>query len=1604
MPEIEIPEFGVAITGMAARFPGAHTIDEYWKNLCAGVESVSFFSDDEIDPSVNRELLKDSKYVRARGILDNIDKFDASFFGFSTREAETMDPQQRVFLELGWEALENAGYDPDRFKKPIGVYAGMNNNTYYQNNVLTRRDRIDMVGDFQAMLLNEKDFLTTRLSYKLNLKGPSLNIYTACSTSLVAVCSAFEALLTYQCDMALAGGVSIIVPQKTGYVYNEGAILSADGHCRPFDSSSSGTTFGCGAGLVVLRRIEDALRDGDQIYAIIKGVGVNNDGGDKVSFTAPSVQGQAGAIAAALAQSEVPAETITYIETHGTATPLGDPIEIEALNQAFGATTSKKQFCAIGSVKGNFGHLVHAAGIAGLIKTVLSLKKGMIPPTIHYKNPNPQINFEQTPFFVNASLRPWQTQGFPRRAGVSSFGVGGTNAHVILEEAPATVNHKNSGTINLLPISARTPTALDAATENLQKALLQGGDLTDIAFTLQNGRRQFNHRRVVVGKACKEVSDILQSMDPRFITTGQTDATDRDVAFLFPGQGSQYYRMGASLYEQEPAFRSTVDQCADLLKKPMGIDIRDILFNSKRTPEDAAAILGQTQYTQPALFTIEYALAQLWMSWNIVPVAMLGHSIGEFVAACIAGIFSLTDALMLVATRGKMMQEMPKGTMLSVRTEAAKLEPLLPATVNIAAINSPANCVAAGPSEAIGHLEKILERQNIPCKPLHTSHAFHSSMMDPIIEPFLTIVRSITLTKPSIPIVSSATGVLLTDNQAIDPEYWAKHLRATVKFSPAITELWKNQDLILLEVGPRAVATTLAKQNVRDQKKRTAIASLGDSGQEAVEYPSLYKAIGSLWIHGKAIQWKKLYPEEKPQRVALPTYPFERKSYWIEPGMPAAGLPSGLAPLTLTIPQIQGDPMPNPPVITGAPSRKDRLLAQVRELFETTSGEDLPPDNNLSFFEIGFDSLALTQAAMAVKQKFKVNIAFRQLSEEFSTINSLVSHLDNELPAESIPQVAMSNSSLQGPVSTPTTMQIPGTMAAGTATGAIQQVIAQQLQLMQHQLEMLGMPPLVAGGAQTTVQTPITPSPSAPQTDQVQEQDTAKAFVGPALRITKTQSDFLTPRQSKHLQDLIKRYCAHTAGSKKFTQQYRKTLADPRAASGFTPKHKEFVYPIVVNRSLGCRLWDIDGNEYIDMLNGFGSNFFGYRAPFVIDALRTQLDQGIEIGPQHPLAGELSVMLTEFLGHDRVAFCNTGSEAVLGCMRIARTVTGRDKIAMFVGAYHGIFDEVIVKGTKKLKSLPAAPGIQPGAVENILVLDYGTPETLEILKNRAHELAAILVEPVQSRLPELQPKEFLLELRKLTEQSETAFIVDEVVTGFRTCPGGAQEYFGFKADLASYGKVLGGGMNIGVIAGKSKYMDALDGGQWSFGDESIPEVGVTYFAGTFVRHPPVLAAAKAVVQHLKSEGPQLQQKVNERTTYFVNSLNRYCETTGVPLKLTHFASVVRVAFTEEVPYGELLFLHLREKGVHIWDHRPCFLTTAHTDQDIEFVINAFKESVKELRKGEFLPEEPNAAAALDASKPPHSDARLGRDREGNPAWFVPDPDRPGKYVPVERNI
>jgi acyl transferase domain-containing protein/SAM-dependent methyltransferase/acyl carrier protein len=880
----------IAIVGMRGRFPGADDLERYWANLAGGVESIARLEDEDLRAAgIPDEVAKLPGYVKASPLLREVDAFDAEFFGFSARDAALTDPQHRLFLETAWEALEDAGYDPSTYPGAIGVFGGCEQSTYlYQ--LYLNRDALGYLDGMQLMVTNDKDHLCTQVSYRLDLRGPSVVVQTTCSTSLVAVSLACESLQAGRCDMALAGGVTVRVPQRGGYLYTPGSILSPDGRCRPFDAEAQGTIVGSGVGIVVLKRLAAALADGDTIRAVILGVGINNDGSDKAGYTAPSFRGQAAAIRAAHAAGDVPADSIGYVEAHGTGTILGDPIELSALIEVFAAQTSRRGFCGIGSVKSNFGHLSCAAGVAGLIKTALMLERGAIPPTVHFRTPNPAIDFAASPFFVTTHLHPWPRNGAPRRAGVSSFGVGGTNAHLVVEEAPlAPPRPPGRRAHQLLVLSARGPEALDRAAERLADHLAAqpGLDLADVAFTLQAGRRAFPMRRALVVPAGDRDAAIAALRDPGGSVVERAGPA-RPVVFMFPGQGSQYPGMAADLYAGEPVVREAIDRCAALLAPRVGRDLRELLFPAAAAGESAAAALLNTQWAQPALLTVEYALARLWQSWGVEPAAMIGHSVGEYVAAVLAGVMSLADALRLIAVRGRLIASMPRGSMLAVMADPETVADQVGPELSLAAVNAPGYAVLSGPDAAIDRLESALAARGVAARRLHTSHAFHSAMMDPILAAFEAEVAATPLSPPSRPMVSTLTGGW-ADEAVAQPRYWSDQLRAAVRFADALRTVASpggpaGASPVFLEVGPGRALATFARLTAGGAGAEPAcLASLPGPGDGRAGAETLLQAAGRLWALGNPIDWAALHAPEPRRRVPLPTYPFERRSYWIGP-------------------------------------------------------------------------------------------------------------------------------------------------------------------------------------------------------------------------------------------------------------------------------------------------------------------------------------------------------------------------------------------------------------------------------------------------------------------------------------------------------------------------------------------------------------------------------------------------------------------------------------------------------------------------------------------------------------------------------------------------
>jgi acyl transferase domain-containing protein/NRPS condensation-like uncharacterized protein len=1005
--------YDIAIIGMDGRFPGARSPEEFWRNLKNGVETISFFSDDELEISPDSPILKNPAFVKAGGVLENIDLFDASFFNIPAPEAEWMDPQQRLFLECAWSAIENAGYNLQTYKGLMAVYAGVNTN-YYLLTRLAQLSDANTPNLFQLMLANEKDFLATRVSYKLNLQGESVTVQTSCSTSLVAVHMACQSLLSGQCDMALAGGVSVRVPQKTGYMYTEGMISSPDGHCRAFDSRAQGTLPGSGLGVVVLKLLGDALADGDNIHAVIKGSAINNDGRHKIGYTAPSIEGQTKVIARAQAMANVKADTITFVEAHGTGTALGDPIEVEALTRAFRQQTDKKGFCALGAVKSNVGHLDTAAGMAGLFKMVLALKNKMIPPTVHFEKPNPAIDFANSPFHINNTLQEWNAGLTPRRGAVSSFGIGGTNVHMILEESPGNSSEHTSRPNQILTLSAKTPTALEAMIRNVANHLEEFPDLNlaDVAYTLSVGRQAYRHKHFVITGNKKQAITALQSS--RLSTSTAVPEPDHApaIVFMFAGQGAQHINMAKELYETEPLFRRHVDSCVELAKGKLQKDLLSLLYPRQEQAEEATRLLAQPEFALPALFTIEYALAKLWISWGVHPRAMIGHSYGEYAAACLAGVFSLEQALGLVIGRGRLMQTLSPGAMTAVALSETEIRKFLAGRLSIASINSEKSSVVSGPADEIVKLEQSLDGNRIGYRRLEVPYAYHSELVEPIVAELSALIAGIPRQPPAIPFISNLTGTWIRPEEATDPGYWAKQMRQPVRFAAGLDVLDHDLHPIFIELGPNQTLTKAAKQHLGNSS--LVVPSLGRSQSRAADSSVLLQTLGQLWSAGVKIDWSEFYSHERRRRVALPAYPFERQRYWIETRTPVAAESNGHSRIVSVDETVSIEHSPAPAKSNGRhPIQRAGLLQEFvppRNAVENTLVEIWSDVLKLegigiedNFFDLNGDSLIATQILARVKAAFSENLSLRDVLSHLTIaeFSQIVETRIQEIPKES---------------------------------------------------------------------------------------------------------------------------------------------------------------------------------------------------------------------------------------------------------------------------------------------------------------------------------------------------------------------------------------------------------------------------------------------------------------------------------------------------------------------------------------------------------------------------------------------------------------------------
>ncbi|WP_423395908.1 amino acid adenylation domain-containing protein [Burkholderia sp. LMG 21824] len=1556
----------IAIVGMSCRFPGAaHDLDAYWRLLNDGVDAISEVPRErwDIDAYYDPDPEAPGRMVcRFGGFLDDVDQFDPAFFRITPREAAAMDPQQRLLLEVSHEALEHAGIPVDSLKgSRTGVFVGITTNDYAN---LQLRNGGGSGIDGYFFTGNPLNTAAGRISYGLGAQGPSMAIDTACSSSLTAIHTASQNLRSGECDLAIAGGVNLILSPDNSIAVSRTRALAPDGRCKTFDASADGFVRSEGCGALVLKRLSDALAAGDRVLAVLRGSAVNHDGASS-GFTAPNGRAQEAVIRQAL--GGLPAASIDYVEAHGTGTPLGDPVELQALATVFGAGRDEGRRLRVGSVKTNIGHTESAAGIAGVIKVVLSLNHDRLPAHLHFRQPSPLVQWDALPIEVCAEASAWPRGERPRRAGVSAFGASGTNAHLVLEEAPAPARpvapsrHK----VHPLVLSAKTPAALRALAGRYQRRLEAepGLDIAAVAFSAATGRSHFAHRLALPVTSLDDAIDKLRAFHAKEPAGAAQPAPRVKMAFLFTGQGSQYAGMGRRLYDAYPVFRDAIDRCRAVADPLLDTPLLEVL---SAQGED----IHQTGYSQPALFSLQYALTTLLASFGVVPDAVMGHSVGEYAAAGAAGVFSPEDGLRLIAERGRLMQALPRdGEMAAIFTDLATVERAIeawPHEVAVAAVNGPASIVISGKRERIAMLVDAFAARDIRSVLLNTSHAFHSPLVEPMLDGFQAAAKAVPVARPAIPFYSNLTGAVM--DEAPTDTYWRRHCREPVQFARSVERLAAAGFNVLVEIGPKPVLVNLARACCAPDAGIQFLALQ----RPQVEQQALVETLSSLYARGVDVDWASI-ETPAPARVALPSYPFQRSRTWFQK-----------ADTSMT--QTSASPITAAPT----PNRSGEVLEWLRgKIGELIQADPATINIELPFLEMGADSIVLIEAIRHIEAEYGVKLAMRRFFEDLATVQALAEYVADHLPADAAPVEAEAEASSVAAPSTaavaPSAEQFaplaaaPAEWVAAEGGSTVERVLREQNQLLSHvmsqQMELLrtsltgqaGARPTTAAAqavastasvaSKAAIAAPAAPS-AAPAAQPRPAAAAAPAADNPRPKPmmpwgspVEQRARGLSAVQQEHLEALIVRYTTRTRKSKDSVQASRPVLADSRATVGFRFSTKEMLYPIVGDRAAGSRLWDIDGNEYIDFTMGFGVHLFGHTPDFIQHQVTREWQRPLELGARSSLVGEVAARFARVTGLDRVAFSNTGTEAVMTAMRLARAVTGRDKIVMFTHSYHGHADGTLAAANADGVTETIAPGVPFGSVENMVLLDYGSDAALEAIRGMASTLAAVMVEPVQSRNPSLQPVAFLKELRRITEEAGVALIFDEMITGFRVHPGGSQALFGVRADLATYGKIIGGGLPLGVIAGTSRFMDAIDGGMWTYGDHSFPAADRTAFGGTFCQYPLAMAAALAVLEKIEQEGPALQAALNERTAQIAGTLNAFFAEAEAPIKVTWFGSMFRFEFTENL---DLFFYHMLEKGIYIWEWRTCFLSTAHTDADIDRFIRAVKDSVADLRRGGFI--------------------------------------------------
>ncbi|MBN3518769.1 amino acid adenylation domain-containing protein [Algoriphagus lutimaris] len=1541
----------VAVIAMSGRFPGANDTAGFWEMIKNKKEGITHFTLEEIDPLVRHEA-EESNYIKSRGVVADYDKFDSKFFGMNPKLAEIMDPQQRKFLEISHEVLEKAGWIANRPDFRIGVFAGTNNNTYYNRNVVFDHEATEIFGPNQVMSLNEKDYVASRVAFQLNLTGPAVSVYTACSTSLLAVAHAVMSIRSGQCTAAIAGGSSITFPANSGQRYQEGAIFSIDGHCKPFDSEATGTMFCDGAGAVLLKDYEQAVKDGDKIYAVIKGIGISNDGFEKASFTSPSVRGEASAIRDAILDAQIKPEQIGYVETHGTATPIGDPIEVEGLKLAFGEGVSST--CAIGSVKSNVGHLTAAAGIAGFIKTVYALHERTLPASLGFVKPNPEIKFEGSPFYVNNETKSWASDT-KRIAGVSSFGFGGTNVHVILEEADPeqkVIAPKENEEPNLFVFSAKSESSVKDYAKKMHAYVQENPDLD-----LQNLHANLANRYLNYGvnlhfsaskraELIKNLEEIEKGMIPVLYKKGEF----KTPVFLIPGQGSQYVGMGKDFYGSNQVFKDAFDQCCKLFDSYLDSSLKEEIFNG------AQENLSKTYLTQPAIFTVSFALAKMLVSKGFDPVALCGHSIGEYVAAHLAGIFSLEDAVKVVAYRGKLIYDLPTGQMLSVRSQLDIVKEILPDELSIAAHNAPNLCVVSGEHQVIEEFQKVLEEYGIANQVLKTSHAFHSKMMDGALDDFSKVLESVRLNIPQIPIKSTQTGAWLTDAQATSIEYWVDHIRNAVLFNDSAKALLEElEDSYFIEVGPGNVLSSLMQQQP-EAKDRAIVHTLSRKNEED-EFTYLMNQIGRLISFGATIDQFKLNGIGEFSFLDIPTYSFEPKLCWTQKGaLLNPAFSKSLANAT-RLNSLQENKQLEEAILEEEEVEQDNF-EKIKEMLESASGVKIQrKDIGSSFFELGLDSLVLTQFTFSIKKEFGVTITFRQINDDLNTPGALLSFIQSKSPK---------------PVNKPKQEEVkkkePVAEHKEELVGVdVIQMIQQQLNAIQTQISQLQTN---GGGVKNSISKYEKPKvisktvPAEGSSSQMEEE------IDPS-NLSKEAQEFFG--------ELKEKYQKRTSKSKDYHDSHngREGLEVEKEQVWST---KRLNYPIISKFSDGSKLIDLDGNEYLDWHFSYGSKLFGYNADFIKKALKTQISDGLEFGTHLDQEKEVIRKFKRLTQVKEAYLFDHFSEALLKAITGCQSINTKKLIAVI---------------SRKCKTQGSDSHLPCGSLGNtecldflkehfhndLLVLTGSWDESLEILQDRSSEIGTVLYDV---RCDDLNTEElgvFLNNLRKQTLEEGMFLVLNEVLSGFNTYSNGVSHFMTSKPDVVVFGNLIGEGLHLGILGDYSGITSSHTKSQF----------GMLQDLGEYTGDAFVLAATVALLKEIEERGPVFQDELSKKTDDFVARVNELFEKYNSPYEAANFRSIWRIKEKEHTPLTPLLFVLLRYEGVHMMRGIPCYFTEKHTRIDIEQTLVKLEKALalmieNDLVRGDLPDLE---ELVMDTHYPPFPGAKIGLDSEGNPMWVSP---------------